>query len=270
MIQRSVSNLALPANSFEILAPQLRHIGIEGIEVAPTLIWPGAPNIRSSEIRAYAQKCRDFGLQVSGIQSLLFGRPEFQIFNRDSWPSMRKHLEGMIRLAGDLSTSVAVFGSPRNRVRGALSVEEAHETFSEFLFGLVPTLTEYRVRLAIEPNAPDYGADYILNYADSVFVADMISSPWIGTNLDTGCLTMVGEDIPNAVRLRMPTHVHVSAPHLTSPPGLINHLEICSTLFEIDFDGWAVLEMLPVEPDPVSALLETSRWLTETYQPHHK
>lgn len=265
MMRLSISNLAWPDTPIHEVAPRIKQAGMDGVELAPTAIWPHAPHVPSGEVRDYAQRWRDHGLTVSGIQSLLYGHPEFQIFDRDTWPSVREHLTSMIRLASDLGTHIAVFGSPKNRVRGELGDTAANAMCREFFTGLLPVLGDCGVVLSLEPNAPAYGADYLTHYAEIVALSELIASPWIQPQVDTGCLTMVHDDPAQAVWTQIPSHVHISTPNLLPPPGSVDHIALQKALVANRYDGWVVLEMLRATTDPLEAAVQSARWLTDTY-----
>jgi D-psicose/D-tagatose/L-ribulose 3-epimerase len=267
MRRLSISNLAWPDTPVESIAPLLRAAGMDGVELAPTAIWPEAPDVPSTVVRAYADRLRDHGLAVSGIQSLLYGHPELQLFDRETWPSLRAHLIRMFGLAHELDAHVAVFGSPRNRTRGELDSRDADEMCREFLADLIPELSGSAVILTLEPNAPAYGADYLTRYTDVVTMSDAISSPWIQPQVDTGCMTMVGEDPAAAIRTRKPAHVHISAPDLLPPPGPLDHSAVDRALDVTGYDGWLVLEMMRTTPNPLETAIDATRWLTDTYGP---
>lgn len=265
MSRLSLTNLAWPAVPVHEIAPRLKQVGIDGVEIAPTAIWPNAPQVPSSQVRRHAQHWREFDLAVSGIQSLLYGHPEFQIFDSNTWPDMREHLTSMIHIAHDLDTHVAVFGSPRNRRRGEISNVEANAIFAEFLTSLVPVLAECGVVLALEPNAPAYGADYLILYSEAVALSNLVDSPWVQPQVDSGCLLMVHDDPAQAVRTRVPVHVHVSTPNLLPPPGPVDHEALREALTSCSYDGWVVLEMLQATQKPLKTAIESAKWLVDTY-----
>lgn len=261
----SVSNLAWPDTPIESIAPQLSVAGMHGVEIAPTAIWPEAPNVPVELVREHAGRWRDHGLEISGIQSLLYGHPELQLLDRATWPAMRAHLTAMIELAHGLGAHVAVFGSPRNRIRGSDEAADADLLATEFFLSLEPVLSASGVTLTLEPNAPGYGADYLTRYSDVVTLSDTIDSSWVQPQVDTGCLTMVGEDPAHAIRTRTPAHVHISVPDLLPPPGPVDHAEVVRALAKTGYDGWIVLEMLPTPTEPLDTALAAARWLARTY-----
>jgi D-psicose/D-tagatose/L-ribulose 3-epimerase len=261
----SVSNLAWPDTPVESIAPRLRAAGIQGVEIAPTAIWPEAPHVPAKVVREHAERWRDHGLKVSGIQSLLYGHPELQLFDRATWPAMQAHLTSMIEIARGLGARIAVFGSPRNRIRGSVEKVDADQLASEFFHSLAPVLAASGVVLTLEPNAPGYGADYLTRYGDVVALSNSIGSPWIQPQVDTGCLTMVGEDPAHAIRMRAPAHVHISVPDLLPPPGPVDHAAVVRALNETGYDGWIVLEVLRATSEPLDTAMAAARWLVTTY-----
>lgn len=265
MRRLAISNLAWPDMPVESIGPRLRAAGMDGVEIAPSAVWPEAPHVSSRTLRKHADRWRDQGLVVSGIQSLLYGHPEFQLLEPSTRSAMRAHLTASIEVAHELGAHVAVFGSPRNRIRGGLEPAEADRLSIEFFLSLEPALAAAGVVLTLEPNAPGYGADYLTRYSETVALSRAIGSPWIQPQIDTGCMAMVGEDAAEGIRERTPAHVHISVPDLLPPPGPIDHEAVVGALEQADYEGWAVLEMLATNQDPVDAALASARWLTATY-----
>lgn len=261
----SVSNLAWPGGQPEVLAAHLVSAGIQGVEIAPTTLWPAAPSVPTEDLRNYARKLRGMGLTVSGIQSLMFGHPEFQVLQPDTWQGARDHLKSMLTIAHDLGAQVAVFGSPRNRLRGALSLEAAHDRFAEFVQPLLSDLEILEMTLTMEPNAPDYGADYLTTYEEVLGLCEVIGSPHVRPQVDTGCLAMAGDDPVAAISKSPPVHVHVSAPHLVAPPGPIDHDGVHAQLLEAKYDGWVVLEMLASPDENLDRISRSANWFVNTY-----
>lgn len=265
MIRLSISNLAWPSLEVEVIAPELKKVGMQGVELAPTAVWRDAPHIPSRIVSEYLKRWANYGIAISGVQSLLYGHPEMQIFDRGTWLDLRRHLTAMIELANGLGSRIVVFGSPKNRIRGALNDSEANMICAEFFNSLIPVLCENNVVLTLEPNAPAYGADYLLHYSDCIELSNLIDSPWVQPQIDTGCLTMVGDSLEKSILTRTPAHVHLSMPDLKGPPGAMDHQEFRQALELSGYTGWIVLEMLQDRSDPLQVALESARWMKESY-----
>lgn len=243
----SISNLAWGKTPLNEVIPILLDGGIEGIEIAPTAIWPNLDKLQEQEILELKNYLQSHGLIASGIQSLLFGHPELQLFDEKSWPMLESHMRNMIRIGGMLGAEVAVFGSPKNRLKGDLESSQADELAKKFLERLIPYLKEYEVILTIEPNAPDYGADYLTTYEDVLSLCDEISSKFIQPQIDTGCLWLVDRSPVDAFNLRAPHHIHLSTPYLEEVPGKYDFETFLDLACLENYAGWSVIEMLPTQ-----------------------
>ena len=240
----SLSNLSWGKTPIHQMLPQIKNVGFHGIEIAPTVIWPEIKSVAVSEVEKMRNLIESYGLAVSGLQSLLYGHADYQLFSRSTWPMMRLHLEYMFSLAKTLGAEVVVFGSPRNRLKGELTDDLANEIAADFFATLLPSLEQNNLVLTLEPNAPEYGADYLLNYSDVRHLSSLINSPYILPQIDTGCLWMVGEEPADAFRSCMPRHIHISNPNLATVPGKSNFVELFDLIRESSYEGWLVIETL--------------------------
>lgn len=255
----AISNISWGELQIKDLGHELNNFGIQGIEIAPTLIWKELAGASTKNVLEYKKICGDLGLEISGIQSLMYGHPEFQIFNQDCWSTMINHLEKVLHIGGCLNAGIAVFGSPKNRIRGKINNEQSFEVATIFFRKLIPYLQEFNLILTLEPNAPSYGADFLINYHEVVSLCDMIGSEWIKPQIDTGCAVMVGEDPFKLYEQRSPAHIHLSAPN--HEPFNITHeyLPYISFLAKQGYEKWIVFEMLTKPNNSCSSFLESVR-----------
>jgi D-psicose/D-tagatose/L-ribulose 3-epimerase len=261
-LKYSISNLSWGKTSLDEVIPRLSIAGLQGIEIAPTAIWPDLEILSDHEIVEFKRHLKSHGLVVSGIQSLLYGHPELQLFDYSCWKDLQRHLEKVIRIGGLLEASVAVFGSPKNRIKGNLNVSEANELASTFLRKLNPCLKENNIVLTLEPNAPDYGADYLTNYEEVTYLSKKINSSNIKPQIDTGCLWMV-DSIPEEAYVSLkPHHIHLSTPNLEEVPGTYHFDKLLQLTQSSNYEGWLVIEMLGKGSNPLFQVMNSIRWLT--------
>jgi D-psicose/D-tagatose/L-ribulose 3-epimerase len=259
-LKYSLSNLSWGETPINQMLPRIKQIGFHGVEIAPTAIWPEIKSTDASLFKKMRYLIEDNGLEVSALQSLLYGNLDYQLFSRGTWLMMKSHLEFMFTLAKTLGASVVVFGSPRNRLKGELSKELAHEIAAEFFATLLPSLERNNLVMTLEPNASEYGADYLLNYSDVRQLSSLINSPHISPQIDTGCLWMVGEEPSSAFRSFTPHHIHISNPNLGILPGESNFKELFSLIRDSGYKGWLVIETLGNSGD---AAIEAAQWLRD-------
>lgn len=255
----SISNLAFGNRDLLELAPALQRLGADGLEIAPTLLWEEDQAL--TESRKLASKLQQIGIQVSGIQSLFFGHAEFQVLDPSCQPRILEHLKRVLNVGGNLRADVAVFGSPKNRIKGDASQEVADEIFTGFLLKLIPILEENNLVLTLEPNAPDYGADYLTSYKEVTRLCKSIGSNRIRPQIDTGCMTLVDEDICDSLDLQIPAHIHISVPNLMKVPGNYEFSKFLNSICTYGYNGWLVIEMLSKTDDGTKDALDSLNWL---------
>jgi len=261
----AMSNLAFGGRFDPLIAVSLKKAGLSGVELAPTAIWGTEKQPTSKQIRQERRRWADEGLQVPSIQSLLYGRSDLALFDRETWPALRHRLMQMAEIADLLDAGVMVFGSPRNRVRGDLGVESATSMAAEFFSSLVEPLEHVDVILTLEPNPETYGADFMTTYQEVLTVVDEIKSLHIQPQIDTGCLHLSGEDPAMNVRQRVPAHVHISAPGLGSlPDGDIDHEAFSERIRANGYRRWATVEMLHSNL-AIGDLERAANWAVDVY-----
>src|SRR5207253_1712162 len=138
-------------------ADLLRRLGVSGVELAPTKVWPKPLEATAAEVAACRHFWEGHGLQVRALQALLFGRPDLLVFGD---PAVRRrcleYLSGMCGLAEQLGATVLVFGSPANRATAGRSAAEVESIAVEF-FGRVAEAAEHHgVTFCLEPNPVAY------------------------------------------------------------------------------------------------------------------
>ena len=100
-----------------MMARTLKSRGISFIDLVPTkyFSWDDPSAVeKSSRLR---QKWAQFGIQIRGMQSLLFGAGPLNILNPADWPALELHFERVFTIASTLGVDRIVFGSPANRKR---------------------------------------------------------------------------------------------------------------------------------------------------------
>jgi D-psicose/D-tagatose/L-ribulose 3-epimerase len=258
--------LAWPNGALPQALKQLQECSFGGIEVVPSRAFPEWPFVDDQDIGRFRVLCADSGLAFSGMQSILFGKPELQLLDQTTWPALRDHCVRVIELASALGCSVLVMGSPKNRLRGSRPLGEANALAAEFFTSIVDVLEQFQCTLAIEPNAPSYGADFMTDYGGVLDVVKMVSSQCVRPMVDMGCLGLVGQDPASAIEVESPVHVHLSALDLTKCPSVDSLRSVSDALGKSSYDGWAVLEMIAGSTDWKQGLRSASENCYEAFQ----
>ena len=265
------SNLAWSADEDAQVLPELPGLGFRDLEVAPTRLWDDPLAQDAGEVAAAQAAIESAGLRIVALQSLLFQRPELQLFgNAEAREGLYAHLVGMARLASRLGATRLVFGSPGNRRRGDLPLEQADEIAVEMFARLGSAATELGVCFCIEANPTDYACDYLTDAVASTAFVRVVDSPGVRLHLDTACMALAGDDAAERIRAGADVlaHVHASAPRLgpVGPDGPVDHEAVAAALRAVDYQGHVSVEMLRCGEDPIGAVARTADFVRKTYQ----
>src|SRR5260370_37408880 len=109
----ALSNIAWPAEIDSTMYDWLQSNGIAAIEVAPTRIWPEWQGITAESVRAFRRQVESAGLGISSLQSILFQKPELQLFGGEpERQELPAHLIRGAHLAAEPGARCLVFRTP--------------------------------------------------------------------------------------------------------------------------------------------------------------
>jgi D-psicose/D-tagatose/L-ribulose 3-epimerase len=267
----AVSNIAWEPTDDDAVAAVLADAGVSGIEIAPTKLWAAPEEIGPAEAETVRDAWAGRGLPIVAMQSLLYGHPDLLVFaGANVRAATRRHLEAIITLGGRLGARRLVFGSPKNRRRGDLPMDDAMAAAAELFRPLAEHAAACGTVLCIEPNPPQYGSDFVTDAEQAVRLADLVDHDGFGVHLDAACMSLADDDpaaaIPAAAhRLR---HFHVSEPELgpvvVEPDA--DHSRAAAALVAAGYDGWCSVEMRPAaDGDRVAAVERAARFAVDTY-----
>jgi D-psicose/D-tagatose/L-ribulose 3-epimerase len=243
-LRLAVSNIAWEPADDDAVAAVLRSEGVSAIEIAPTKWrkWPIETN--AIERREYRRAWADRGMQIVSMQSLLFGRPDLQLFG-PTRPALSDYIRGLMDMGADLGVRTFIFGSPKNRVRGDLPIADAMQIAADFFRLIGKHAAQRNTVVCIEANPPAYGCDFITTTAEAVALCTAVNHPGIAINVDLGGMTMSGEPPRETIvsASGMIGHFHASEPQLAELGAQADHAAAARGLAEIDYDKWISIEM---------------------------
>lgn len=214
--QLSISNLAWDPQDNEVIAQLLHRHGIHWIDLAPGKFLKGAALTDQAAIARERAWWWERGFSFAGMQSLLFGTSGLNVFG-DSQVQARllQHLEHICVLAAQLELKPLVFGSPKNRDRTGLSDAQAQDIALEFFARLGEIARQHRVIICIEPNAPQYGTNFLVSTAEAAAFVQTLNHPAIRLQIDTGTIWTNHEALEQlSAELPWAGHIHLSEPGL--------------------------------------------------------
>ena len=266
----AVSNIAWPQEQDAAVADLLAGLGVTGIEVAPTKVWPQPLAATDAEVDAYRRFWNDRGIEIIAAQALLFGKPELTLFDSpETRARTLDYLTGIVRLCSRLGAGALVFGSPKNRRVGNGSPHKARQVAAEFFDRLAGVAEDAGTAVVLEANPPEYGADFVTRAAEAVELVKAVNHAGFRLHLDTGCMTLANDPIGETFDAGFPLlrHFHVSEPNLDPPgtSGKVDHPAFAAELRRRGYSHRVSLEMREPKPFTPDRLAESVRWVKRVY-----
>ena len=191
-----LTNLAWDPSRDEAVAGLLARLGVDAIDVAPSKYFADVTAVREAEVRRVRDWWSDRGIEITGMQSLLYGTQGLNLFGPpDVQQRMLAYLAAVCRVGAWLGATRLVFGSPANRNRAGLADAEAWARALEFFGRLAEVAAEAGVTICLEGVHPHYGANFMTDTASSLRMAQALNHPSVGIVLDTAVVQLNGEDI---------------------------------------------------------------------------
>ena len=253
MTKFAVSNIAWPAEQRDDAYRILAEAGIGGLEIAPGLFLPHAEDpFRPSRVEkdAALAPMRDAGLTLVSMQSLLFGVQGAALFGTEAErATFEAAMLRAIDLAGELAIPKMVFGSPRQRaIPDGLDPSAAETRAVEVFRKLGDAAQSAGTRIALEPNAPDYGTNFLNRVEETAAFVRRVDHPAVALNFDVGALHAQGdferiETIAPSVS-DCTAHVHISEPALApAPRDPEQAARVLTAMQRAGYNGWYSIEM---------------------------
>lgn len=213
----AISNIAWDIAEDPAIAKLLEKCGIDAIDIAPGKYFPNPAQARDEDIANLKQRWADHGIDITGMQALLFGTTGLNVFgDENSQQALLAHLRAVCRIGAGLNATRLVFGSPKNRDRSGLSDAQALEQATVFFRRLGSIAQEQGVIVCLEPNPTQYGANFMTTSEETAHVVAAVDHDAIRMQFDTGALT-INEEHPETVLANaagLIGHVHASEPNL--------------------------------------------------------
>jgi sugar phosphate isomerase/epimerase len=213
----AISNIAWDISEDEAVAALLQRFAIDAIDIAPGKYFPDPAKATDLAIARVKDWWSDRGIEITGMQSLLFGTQGLNVFGTsESRAALLTHLTAICRIGAVLGATRLVFGSPKNRDRSGLSDGEAMGLAVAFFRQLGGVAQSYGVIVCLEPNPTCYGANFMTTSAETAEVVRAVAHPFIRMQLDSGALAINSERPADVLHDCAPLigHVHASEPDL--------------------------------------------------------
>ncbi len=250
----SISNLAWDVKEDLEVANLLNLFNVDAIDIAPGKYFLDPVIATVSDILAVKEWWQERGIEIIGMQALLFGTTGLNVFgSKDVQKNLLDHLAAVCRIGAGLGATRLVFGSPKNRNCSGLSVNQVQNISRVFFRQLGDIAADNGVIVCLEPNPSIYGANFMTTSLETCRVVNDIDHPAIKMQLDTGAIIINQEDISAIVTQVKDVigHVHISEAQL-APPGdtYSYHANIAAAITSQLPAHPATIEMLATKNEP--------------------
>lgn len=256
----AISNIAWDTAEDEAIVRLLQRLGVDAIDVVPGKYFPEPAKATDEDIVRVRSWWFERGIEITGMQALLYGTTGLNVFGPpEAQDAMLQHLTAVCRIGAGLGAKRIVFGSPKNRDRTGLSDQEAMDVAVPFFRRLGDIAQSYCVLICLEPNPTCYGANFMTTSAETAQVVRQIAHPAIRMQLDTGELTINGEDPASVLQDCAPLigHVHASEPDLLPlGDGGTDHDKVVVALAQHLLNHVVSIEMLATKNEPHQVSIE--------------
>jgi D-psicose/D-tagatose/L-ribulose 3-epimerase len=213
----SISNIAWEVSDDVLVVDILNKYGLNSIDIAPGKYFSNPIKTSDKEIKLVRNWWNSRGIEIIGMQALLFGTSGFNLFNEISVRKlMLTHLESICRIGSGLGVKHLVFGSPKNRDRKELTEKEVLDISLPFFQKLGDIAFQYNLEICIEPNPPIYGANFLTTSKDAALFVEKVNHSNIKMQLDTGTVIINNENLEKILieHSSLIGHIHISEPNL--------------------------------------------------------
>ena len=264
----SFSNIAWKDCDFYHYARLIKDNGCDGIELAPSCIWEEPANITTKEILEFNKKIKKIGLEIVGLHSLLFTRPDLQLFkNKQNRDQTIKYIFQLIDICSYLEGKQLVFGSPKNRVLHGNNYEKCKSQAMDDFYEISEYSKKKNIYFCIEPLGPE-DTDFIKSVTEGGQLVEKVNHPNFKLHLDTKAIFSTRED-PGKITKRYKNiiqHVHVGDLNLLEP-GKINknHDKVGLALKNINYSKYVSIEMKKNSNEVEASILRSINYVKENY-----
>ncbi|WP_318495615.1 sugar phosphate isomerase/epimerase family protein [Photobacterium leiognathi] len=213
----SVSNIAWDIDYDSEIQELFIKSDVKYVDIAPTKYFPNIYEVKDEDIVKLREKWESVGVKPYGMQSLLFGTVNFNIFSdKEKQDEILNYLSIICRIGDKLGARKLVFGSPRNRDRGLFDDREVEDTAIYFFRQLGDIAKSYNVEICLEPNPKCYNSNFMVDSLETLKIVKLVNHHQIKMQLDIGAMCINSED-PCDVISKIHNHVghiHISEPNL--------------------------------------------------------
>lgn len=237
----SISNIAWNSEYNQMVYEYLSKKNFNGIEIAPTKLFPESPYDHIEEAVEYFSKLKNmYNLEVSSMQSIWYGQQGNIFDSENDRLNLQKYTFKAIDFASKIACKNLVFGNPKARNKGEGHTDD--EVF-EFFKNISDYAHNKSTCIALEPNPEIYGTNFI-NFTNQAFdFCKKSGCDNLRVNVDFGTIVYNNESLEWLQKdLPLVNHIHISEPYLKKIEKRELHNRL-TALEQLGYDKYVSIEM---------------------------
>ena len=265
----AISNIAWDISEDEAIADLLSSYEVDAIDIAPGKYFNINEILNEENIIQVKDWWSHKGIEITGMQSLLFGTIGLNIFDTiEIQNKILDHLNKICHIAKLLNSKKLVFGSPKNRNCAGLTQDQIYQISIDFFNRLGNIAKAQNVVICLEPNPKCYGANFMTSTDETAGIVKLVNHSNIKMQLDTGAIFINNEDISEILSKYSDLigHVHISEPNLIPIGDNLNpHTIIANNIAKYLTDPLITIEMLATQNENHLSSIERAIQFTKKH-----
>jgi len=241
----SISNIAWDNDELESYLQIIKDMGCDGIEIAPSCIWDEPSHASDEQISKIIKTIKKYDLEVSSFHSLLYTKPNINIFNKEKRNETISYLKKIIEIAASFGTKTMIFGSPKNRQINLNNYDDEYNTSIELFKIMADKCKKYDICFCIEPLGTSCN-NFIQTSTDGRKLVEAVDSPNFGLHLDASAITEMKEDLTKIFKnnIKILKHFHINDLKLNLlGTTSVDHVSISKAISNSGYNNFLSIEM---------------------------
>ena len=252
----SISNIAWPAEWDSEIFEEMKKLGFEGLEIAPTRIFQLHPYEDLQRVKQWHETISSKFL-ISSMQSILYGMKE-NIFNGNKeFNNVLEYTKKAIKFAEIINCKNLVFGCPKNR-NGSIGKKNIALKFFRAVGNYA---LKHNTVVAIEAVPQIYNTDFLNTTKDALNFVKETDCKGIRLNFDLGTSMANGENLSiiNNNSINFVNHIHISELGLKKIEKRTLHADLINLLKTLEYNRFISIEM--AQQKHKSDVIETMEYI---------
>ena len=238
----AISNIGWSVDDDTAIYNKMINYGFEGLEIAPTRVFPKNPYDRLNEANEWAEELKaEYRFDVPSMQSIWHGRTEKLFGTEEERQALVDYTKKAINFAAVINCKNLVFGCPKNR---NLPEDANRKIAIEFFREIGNYAVGKGTVIGMEANPPIYNTNFINDTQSAIKLIEEVASDGFKLNLDMGTIIENDEDISVLKGYEdLINHVHISEPGLKPIIKRKIHSKLADLLEAFSYKGYVSIEV---------------------------